>query len=129
MRNFFTKTLHLLYLYNLKRDKDLAYQRSILYLIFILFLNLLTLSMILNINLPQLPDTKWKKYLIIGGCFIIPTLLLIRLVLKKQDVVNIKMTDNEIKKGNKYLLFYVIATFILITIVVFSKMDWNHDGI
>ena len=100
--------------YSTGQTKDVAYIKTITTIVFLLVMNIVSLLILINqtamlsiIN----SDKKWIQYLKIG---IVGLPLFFSFLLKEKELKVASYSVTEIRKGNKFLLLYIIGTFVLL---------------
>lgn len=102
--------------YSTGKTKDVAYIKTITTIVFLLVMNIVSLLILINktamlsiIN----SDKKWMQYLNIGIVGL-PLFLFFLFLLKEKELKVASYSATEIRKGNKFLLLYIICTFVLL---------------
>lgn len=116
------------YYYGSKNTRDIAYFNSILTLSICLTFNIICVFTLFGINLfdiiPSEVDYNFfiKKF---GPGFLgVPALLVLFFFFREKEIKALIFTNEKMKKGNFYLVLYLILTFLFFVISVFAR----HHG-
>lgn len=55
------------------------------------------------------------------GLFLAPLFFLLAIIVKKSDILNMSYPDSMIKRGNKYLVIYICASYALLIFLIYLK--------
>lgn len=120
--------IYLLYRYYSTGGKwtEIAYQKAVSNLLLIFVINILTLLRLFDLNLilhwillPFLNDPLLK---FTGGLVeLLPFYLILILFFKKRNIASLKYEEEKIKKGNRFLLLYIVGSLIFFFIVISVK--------
>ncbi|KAF0127915.1 MAG: hypothetical protein FD155_3489 [Bacteroidetes bacterium] len=112
--------LYLLYRYYDKgATRTIAYESAIMAMSFLIFLNLATLSIYFSVHkdLYSLVNSNDGYIKIIkGSLLLIPQILILGFVFKKDYLRNLKFNQSIVKLGNVLLILYIIASFIIVSL-------------
>ena len=98
------------------KTKDVAYIKTITTIVFLLVMNLVSL-VIFTTQTAMLSiidsDKKWMQYVKIGIVGL-PLFLFFFFLLQEKELKVSSYSTIEIRSGNKFLLLYIISTFVLL---------------
>lgn len=122
MKNQLYNAIYIIYrYYRFKQTTTAAYLSALCLLVFLIFINYLTLSIVFFkkfILLATVPSGSGiREYLITGSVFLL-MLIILTLVFKKEKVVNVTLTEENIKKGNKIVLGYFVFSLLGLMFVI-----------
>lgn len=109
--------------YDQGSTKEIAYEKSIFSMMLLLFINIFTLLIILNktdIMPYNASDPRWLQYLKTISIFVLPGFILISIIFRKKEIINLKYDEDKIDKGNTILIMYIALSFIAITIAALT---------
>ena len=108
--------------YSTGGTRRIPYFSSLCAVVFLIYIHIFQILIILN-RVDLLPmgkdDARIEKY---GkaAIFLLPIFLIISFLVKPQDLKNISYDEAQIKKGNIYLIIYVVASVILLFVLMFA---------
>jgi hypothetical protein len=127
--NFIYKTLAIIYRQYVYRKIPTPYFRTIMTVIGLLFLHIVHTALLFNLPtyfiLPRLTDndSSTVKYLM-GAAYFGILILIFYKVISKEKVLNIEVSESEIKKGKRVLIIYFIVDIVLlILLVIFHEIQ------
>lgn len=122
IKELILKYLYLLYRYYDKGStKSIAYFSAMCFFIFVLYLNVQTISLLLGIE--KVGDTSFSdkpksfQYFVAALIFV-PVMFILQKLFKKEDVLKIEMSKRSIKIGNIIILLYLISSMLILTLVI-----------
>ena len=102
--------------YSKGQTKDVAYIKTITTIIFLLVMNFISVLILTNqttiLSLIR-SDRKWLQYVKIAIA-LLPLFLLLLVQIKNRDLKSLEYPTEQIKRGNSFLIIYIIVSFILL---------------
>ena len=120
--NYFLASL---YFYFKKKGIDIPHFRTMVSVVFILFLNLCSLALIFNIPVRYFiiwntSGTKSQQW--IGGMiYFISLIFIFSLLFSEAKLKIINVTDTSIKKVSRFFLWYFIFSFLILMLLILRK--------
>lgn len=112
------KIIYILYrYYSDGLTNSAAYYKSIFIILFLLFINIFTLVLMLNLDdvLNLLKGTeKMTQYLIFFICYLVPGYLILSRAVKMNDLKNIDLENNYKKQHGWFLVLYIVFSILLL---------------
>lgn len=109
--------------YSTGATKDIPYVSTLCALVMLLGLHIFQVLVLLNkVNLlpTSTENTRALNFLIIALC-LVPIFLLMAFVVRKSDLQELRYEENRIKKGNLFLIIYIIASIALLLCLILAK--------
>ena len=108
--------------YSTGATKDIPYFSTLCAMAMIAFMHLMQLLILTHQVDRFIPikstDTKTTKYLIMA-LVLLPIFLLLSLILKKEELKSLSYPADKIRKGNIFLVAYIVLTMALLIILIF----------
>jgi hypothetical protein len=109
--------------YSTGATKDIPYISTLCALVMLLGLHLFQLLVLFD-KVDLLPtsgkNTRAENFLIIFLC-LIPIFLLMAFLVKKSELQQMNYEESRIKKGNLFLIIYIIASIATLLLLVIAK--------
>ena len=110
--------------YSTGATKDIPYVSTLCAMAMIIFIHLMQLLILLHkvdIISIKLTDSKTNGFIITALVFL-PIFLLLSLIIKKEKIKSLSYSMQKIKRGNAYLIIYIIlSTTLLFALAVFYQ--------
>ncbi len=114
--------------YSTGQTKDVAYIKTITTIVFLLVMNFISILIITNQTsiLSQIrSDRKWLQYVKIATV-LLPLFLLLLILLKNRDLKSLDYRAEKVKRGNIFLVIYIVGSFILLFGLLIYKSFFNQ---
>ena len=101
--------------------RDIPYASALFAVGFLVFLHIFQIVIILDkVSLLSFFEAKnrFDRYIKIA-LFMLPIFFIINLLVKERDIKNLTYTKEKIKRGNIYLIIYIVLSFALIFVLMF----------
>jgi hypothetical protein len=123
MKNLFELVTHLFYrYYNKGSTKVIAYESAVIAVSALIFLNVFAILMLFNLDttwVSKIEQNYGKTIKLISGLFLIlPQYILLRYLLKKEDVIKKQIDLNQIRKWNVLLIAYIVFSVLLLILSI-----------
>ena len=107
--------------YSTGATKDISYFSTLCALVMLLGLHFFQILILLNgINFIQNANSRTENYFIIA-LGLIPVFLLLSFLIKESQLKKMKYDRLKIKKGNIFLILYIIASVALLIVLILAK--------
>ncbi|WP_460765988.1 hypothetical protein [Niabella terrae] len=102
--------------YSTGQTKGVAYIKTITTIVFLFVMNFISVLILTNqtdrLSLIR-SDEKWMQYVKIGVA-ILPLYLLLFILLKSSELKTLSYEEKQVKRGNQFLILYIVASFLLL---------------
>jgi hypothetical protein len=125
MKKIINKFLSLLYdYYNDGSTQSIAYEKSIITLILVLFLNIYSILVYTGIEDKYLSFSTetpmWQKYLIVL-LSLLPIYYSLKRIFKKEIILRIRLDKPSKRRGYIIIIGYILASMIILTLIIQNK--------
>ena len=107
--------------YSTGKTYGIPYANTIAALSMLFFLNLF--SVLISLKIPNLVPSFDKSHWITSyfktALFVIPILCLFILLIRKKDLVKMHFEEDRIKRGNLYLIIYIVFSMAILSLLTF----------
>lgn len=106
--------------------KDIPYLSTLGAVFIMIFLHVMQLVVLLYLLfdidvLGHSGETNRLKKFLLGALFVIPCLFLLRIYIREKDLKKMKYDKDKIKRGNRFLIIYIILNIALTTVLGMMK--------
>jgi hypothetical protein len=108
--------------YSTGPTKDIPYFSTLCALAMLFGLHLFQFIILFNLTvlLPYSENNRIQNYLVVA-LYLVPIFSLIYLFVKKSDLEKAHYDENKIRKGNIYLICYIIISIVVLLLLVVFK--------
>lgn len=103
--------------------KNIPYFSALCAVVFLIYVHIFQILILLNkVNVLELNkegDIRIEKYGRLA-LFLLPIFLIVAFLIKPSDLKKLSYEEDKIRKGNTYLIAYVIGNFILLFLLMFA---------
>jgi hypothetical protein len=109
--------------YSTGSTKDIPYVSTLCALVMLLGLHIFQLLVLINkVNLipTSIKNTRLENFGLIA-MYLIPLFMLMIFFIRKSELKEMSFEESKIKKGNIFLIIYIIASIALLLLIIFIK--------
>lgn len=103
--------------------KNIPYFSALCAVVFIIYVHIFQILIVLNrvnvLGLNKAGDMRIEKYSKLA-LFLLPVFLIVAFLVKPNDLKELSYEDDKIRRGNIYLIGYVICNFLLLFLLMFA---------
>ncbi|MBI5020597.1 MAG: hypothetical protein HZB59_04110 [Ignavibacteriales bacterium] len=125
MKRLLTFMVFILYKFheNLKNSKDIEYESAIFTALILIWLNIIFILIIFDAHeiLKVFDGSNATMFVKFGLYYIIPGYIILKLLVKKKDIMEFKISDSAFEKGKVFMFIYLILTIIAFLIGIFLR--------